>query len=56
MGNNSIISGSAMAVLCGVACIFYSIFGGNSVDIGGKIILFLFGVGLIFVGLLFSKG
>ena len=56
MGNNPILSGSAMAVLCGVASLIMSIFGGNSIDLGGKIILFLFGVGLIFVGLVFSRG
>jgi hypothetical protein len=45
-----------MAVLCGVGCLFLSIFGGNSLDLGGKIIFFFFGLILIGAGLVFSRG
>jgi len=56
MSNNAILSGSAMAVLCGVGCLFLSIFGGNSIDLGGKIIVFIFGLVLIVAGLACSRG
>ncbi len=56
MSKNPILSGSAMAVLCGVGCLILSIFGGNSVNLGGKVILFLFGLILIGAGLIFSRG
>jgi hypothetical protein len=56
MSNNPILSGSAMAVLCGVGCLIMVIFGGNSIDLLGKIIFFLFGLGLIGAGLVFSRG
>ena len=41
MSKNPTLSGSAIAVLCGVGGLFLSIFGGNSFDLWGKIILFL---------------
>jgi len=51
MSGKSILSGPVMAVLCGVGYIIISIFGGNSINFGGKVIFFLLGFVLIFIGL-----
>jgi len=56
MSGNPILSGSGPAVLVGAILVIMSIFGGNSLDFGGKIIFFLIGGGLIFAGLIFSRG
>ena len=55
MGNNKIISGTAMAVLLGSAFIFASIFVPN-IELRYRIFLFIFGCVLVLLGIRFSKG
>ncbi len=50
------MSGSATAVICGVLCVIVPWFMGNLIDLGGKIAVTLFGLLLIALGLIFSKG
>jgi hypothetical protein len=52
---NSIISGTAMAVLIGVIAILSAIFV-PSIDLGSRLILGFFGALMIWLGLHFSKG
>jgi uncharacterized membrane protein YczE len=56
MSNNPIVSGSGMAVLIGVGCILFAIFSGNSVDLFGKVILFIIGIIVFLFGLAASRG
>lgn len=56
MNNQNILGGTGMAVILGVLCTIGPWFCGDAIDVLGKIIIALFGLGLIFVGLAFSRG
>jgi len=55
MPQNNIISGTAMAVLIGFGAILSSVFVPN-IDLGSRIVIFLLGIIMIWLGLRFSKG
>ena len=55
MTKNSILSGTAMAVLLGFSAILSSIFV-PPIDLGSRVILFFLGIIMLWLGLYLSKG